>query len=564
MPANESINHAAATCCETHGRRGPRITCRAFNSHFSSSSYLAHFSRSPSNAMSSHVVLCPTPVRDFKRTLAELDFDSEPASKRTRLSPNPLPTPPYSTQNEHPKQSSPFCDPPDWRQRLKSSLLRPLDNQYRPRTKQLRANSQLSAWLNAVPYPRSDSCPASPHTYSPPSCSSLSDHIELERPQSCPAHFDLVRHKRPASGSFALDSIEPKRKRARLTLTALQEMSQQQPQNAESAGPPSNSSSSNKPPGTSDAAYMDTLFGHGIIMDPSGRKIPKELEPLKERILQQRSSPQLDDEAVFEVMDTAEELAYSSEGPTNKILRTSMFPLGYGGLAEGGNTQWNTIALPNNPKCDNKLSAPKPDAYLAYQRGQKSPWTVEQNNVVNHYRVRPYSQPAKRNTFPSISFELKSESAGGVLTTAEAQAAGSGSHSVNAVLWLLEKAKAAGLTEVDLVKDTVSFSIVASHRQVVAYLHWLEPKAKHFYMSYLRSYSTFEVDAIRGCNNTIKNMIDNANGPRQITIGKALVTLEPVIDSWNPQPAGTNPPTPNPSFSGEPRPRKRGRGSQVQ
>ncbi|MCJ1395232.1 hypothetical protein MMC18_008115 [Xylographa bjoerkii] len=459
--------------------------------------------------MGSHDVLCPTPVRDLKRTLADLDSDFEPASKRTRLPPNPLPTPPYSTKNEHSEQSKPLSDPPDWRHRLKSSLLRPLDTQYRPPIKQLPANSQLSAWLNAVPYHRSYSSSAIPYTCSLPS--SLS---ELERPQSCPAYFDLVRPNRPASDSFALDFIEPKHKRARLTLTALQEMAQQQLQNAESIGPPFNSSS-NKPPGTSDAAYMNTLFGHGIIMDSSGRKIPKELKLLKERILQQRSSPQLDDEAVFEVMDTAEELAYSSE--------------------EGENTQWNTIALPNNPKCDIKLSAPKPDAYLAYQHGQKSPWTVEQNNVVNYYRVRPYSQLAKRNTFPSILFELKSESAGGVLTNAEAQAAGSGSHSVNAVLWLLEKAKAAGLTEVDIMKDTVSFSIVAPHRQVVVYLHWLEPMAKHFYMSYLRSYSTFEVDGIRGCNNTIKNMIDNANGPRQITIGKALVILEPVIDSWNPR-----------------------------
>ncbi|MCJ1403355.1 hypothetical protein MMC11_006578 [Xylographa trunciseda] len=546
--ANKPINHES----------GAQAALSTFLFFLILGSFLVH-PRLPLSAMSSHDVLCPAPVRDLKRTLADLDSDSKPAGKRTRLSPYSLPTPPYSTQNEHPKQSSPLCDPPDWRQRLKSSLLRPLDNQYRPPTKQPPANSQLSAWLNAVPYPRSDSCPTIPRTYSLPSCLS-----ELERPQSCPAQFDLVRPERPASGPFAVDFIEPKHKHARLTLTALQEMSKQQPQNAESVGPPSNSSSSNKPPGTSDAAYMDTLFGHGIIMDPSGRKIPKELEPLKERILQRRSSPQLDNEAVFEVMNTAEELAYSSEGPTNKILRTPMFPLWYGGLAEGGNTQWNTIALPNNPKCDNKLSAPKPDAYLAYQRGQKSPWTVEQNNVVNHYRVRPYSQPAKRNTFPSISIELKSESAGGVLTTAEAQAAGSGSHSVNAVLWLLEKAKAAGLTEVDMVEDTVSFSIVASHRQVVAYLHWLDPKAKHIYMSYLRSYSTFEVDAIRGCNNTIKNMIDNANGPRQMIIGKALVTLEPVIDSWNPPPAGTNPPTPNPSVFGEPRPRKRGRGSQVQ
>ena len=295
-------------------------------------------------------------------------------------------------------------------------------------------------------------------------------------------------------------------------------------------------------------------------MDLSGRKIPKKLEPLKEDALRQRSSPQLDDDAVTSVIDTVEELAYNSEGPTNKLLRTPMFPLGYGGLAEGGNTQWNTIALPNNPRCDNKLSAPKPDAYLAYRRGPKSPWTVEENNVVNHPRVRPYSQPAKRNTFPSIQFELKAESAGGVLTTAEAQAAGSGSHSVNALLWLLQEAKAAGLTDVDLMKDTVSFSIVASHRQTVAYLVWLEPEAKHIYMSYLKSFSNFEADAIRAFNNVLKNMIDHANGPRQIKIAQALVTLQPVINSWNPQPVGTNPPTPSSSYSRDLAPNKRRRG----
>ncbi|KAL8883794.1 MAG: hypothetical protein Q9192_007000 [Flavoplaca navasiana] len=262
-------------------------------------------------------------------------------------------------------------------------------------------------------------------------------------------------------------------------------------------------------------------------------------------------------------MDIAEDLAYSSEGPTNKILRTSMFPFDYGGLIEGGNTQWNTVALPNNPRCENKLSAPKPDAYLAHARGPQSPWTVEQNNVVNHPKARPYTQPAKRNTFPCLSVELKAESAGGVLTTAEAQAAGSGSHSVNSMRWLLEQAKAAGLTGVDLLQDTVSFSVVASHRQAVAYLHWLDPREKQFYISYLRSYPTFEADSIRRCNNIIKNIIDNAKGPRQIQIGKALVILEPLTSSWNTQLTVPNePPTPSASFSGEPNPRKRVRDSQ--
>ena len=151
-----------------------------------------------------------------------------------------------------------------------------------------------------------------------------------------------------------------------------------------------------------------------------------------------------------------------------------------------------------------------------------------------------------------------------MLNTAEAQAAGSGSHSVNSMLWLREEAKAAGLAEVDLMQDTMSFSVVSSHRQAVAYLHWLDPKEKHFYMSYLKPYSTFEADSIRGCNNTIKNIIDNAKGPRKIRIGEALVVLEPIKGSWNPQPITTNPPTPDASFSGDPRPRKRGRDSQVQ
>lgn len=502
--------------------------------------------------MHHHEVLHPTPVRNLKRTLIDLEVDLEPASKRTRLSLDQLPTPPHSIQDRYPEQLNSLCDSSDWRERLKSSLLKPLDNHYPHTTKQLTANPRLSAWLDAVSHPRADSCPASPRIFSLPSSPFGSHYVQLKRPQSCEARFDLVRHKRPASG------LDPKPKRARLTLTALQRMSQQESQYAESLVPRSNSSS-NKAPGTSDAAYIDTLYSHGIVMDLSGRKIPKELTPLKERILQKRSSPQLDDSAVFSVMDAAEELAYNSEGPTNKILRTPMFPLEYGGLVEGGNTQWNTVAMPNNPQCDNKLSAPKPDAYLAYPRGSKSPWTVKQNNVINHPRVRPYSQPAKRNTFPSLSLELKAESAGGVLTTAEAQAAGSGSHSVKSILWLLEEAKAAGLTEVDLMQDTVSFSFVSSHRQAVAYLHWLDPKERHFYMSYLRSYSTFEADGIRGCNNTIKNIIDNAKGPRKIKIGEALVTLEPIKDSWNPLPTVTNQPTPNSSFVGDPRSRKRGR-----
>lgn len=228
-------------------------------------------------------VLHPTPVRDLKRTITNLEFDSEHASKRIRLLPDQLPTPPHSTQGGHPGQSSRLCGSSDWRERLRRSLLSPLiNNQCPPAAQQLAANPQLRVWLDAVPYPRAESCPASARIFSRPSCRpSRSDHAEPRRSQSCEARFDLVRHARPTIGIGS----DPNPRRSRLTVKALQKMSQQESQYAESVVPRSNASSS-KTPGTSDPAYIDTLYGHGIIMDLSGRKIPEELAPLKERILQ--------------------------------------------------------------------------------------------------------------------------------------------------------------------------------------------------------------------------------------------------------------------------------------
>lgn len=490
--------------------------------------------------MPSHVIFPPKPVGELKRTLTDSECDSGPASKRTRLSPDQLPTPPNSIKGDHLSQFNFLRDCPDWRQRLKSSLLKPLDTQHPPTTKPHTTNPCVDAWLNAVPYPRS---------FSPPSYASRPGQVERKGPKSCEARFDLGRSDPQPGG-------------AKLTFATLQKMSRQDSQSIGNVVPRSKSSG-NQTHGPSDPRYRDTLYAHGIVVDLSGQKVPQELVSLKERILQRRSSPPLDDQAVLAVMNEAEELAYATEGPASLLLRTPMLPIGYGGLLEGGNTQWNTIALPNNPRCNKKLSAPKPDSYLAFRRGPKSPWTVEQNNVVDHPRVQPYSQPTKRHTFPSLSIELKAESTGGVLITAEAQAAGSGSHSVSSMLWLLEEAKTAGLTGVDLMKDTVSFSIVASHRQAVIYLHWLDPKERHFHMSYLRSYSTFEAEDIRRCNNTIKNIIDNAQGPRRIKIGEALLTLQPLISSWDPQSTAIDPPTSGAFFSGDPRSSKRGRSSQV-
>ncbi|KAL9124107.1 MAG: hypothetical protein Q9217_006531 [Psora testacea] len=499
-------------------------------------------------------VLCPKPQRPQKRALADIDSDALSVTKYARRSPPLLPT--ASTHSQRSESShlsrrpslqsledlDPRSAPPKKRRRLQSSHFELTDDQYLQVTRlgsappwpictpgnkycrlQLPTDSPIDAWISAVFSP-------DPRPISPPS----------NRPSTCPAIVDVSKVKRTPP-----------------SLATIKQMSQQPSQYAESQGPGSGASQNGKP-GTSSPLYRDTIYNNCITMDFSGRQLPQELRDYADKyILKQRTSPQLGDEVVSKIIDTAEELADSSEGLTNKLLRTLMFPIDRTGIAEGGNTPWNTIALPNDPKYEYNLAAPKPDAYLGYSRGQQSGWSTSQYNVISHLRARPYTQPGRGNTFPFLMFELKSEAAGGTLYAAENQAAGSGSQSVNALLWLLQEAQKSGLSDIDLMRDTVSFSFVMSHREAVFYMHWQSTEKKRFYMSRLKSYSAFEPDEIRACNNAVKNTVENALEARKTKIGNALLALFPIPEHWNP--VRTNPPSPAASFSDNPTPSKKRR-----
>jgi hypothetical protein len=276
------------------------------------------------------------------------------------------------------------------------------------------------------------------------------------------------------------------------------------------------------------------------------------------KILKRRESPQLADEAVSKVIDIVEELADSTEGPTAKLLRTDMFPLERPGVAEGGNSAWSTSALPNNPAYQYDVSAPKPDSYFGYPTNQRSGWSYAQSNVVTHPMARPYSQPARGNTFPFLMVEMKSEAAGGTICVAENQAAGSGSHSVNALLWLLREADTYDSSS---LTDTIAFSITMSHREAVFYLHWYSEADRRFYMSFLKAYSSMSAEDIRACNNTVKNIIDHGIGARKTAIGKALEALFPFPQHWKQaRPPSTTPSTPATSLTEEVGANKRRKG----
>lgn len=154
--------------------------------------------------------------------------------------------------------------------------------------------------------------------------------------------------------------------------------------------------------------------------------------------------------------------------------------------------------------------------------------------------------------------EMKSEAAGGTIYVAENQAAGSGSHSVNALLWLLREASTYDSSS---LKDTIAFTITMSHREAIFYLHWYSEADHRHYMSFLESYSSVTAKDIRACNNTVKNIIDHGLGARRTAIGTALEALFPFPQHWKQaRPPSTAPSTPATSFAEEARPNKKKRG----
>jgi hypothetical protein len=198
--------------------------------------------------------------------------------------------------------------------------------------------------------------------------------------------------------------------------------------------PGSVASAQSSRPSIPSPVYRLTPVNNNIYMDHRGRKIPENVRALVDTdILKERSSPPLTQERVFEIVETAEDLADSAEGKVSDLIRTLMFSVKRRDIGEGGDTMWSTDALPYNPLYQHSFSAPKPDYHYEYPAGQKSNWKYKENAVVDHRVLRPSAQPARGNRFPFLTVEIKSEATGGTIWHTENQAAGSSAYCVKSV-----------------------------------------------------------------------------------------------------------------------------------
>ena len=120
--------------------------------------------------------------------------------------------------------------------------------------------------------------------------------------------------------------------------------------------------------------------------------------------------------------------------------------------------------------------------------------------------------------------KIKFEAAKETIFVAENQAAGSGSHSINTLLWLLREAGTYNSTS---LTNTIAFTITMSHKKAIFYLYWYFEADRCHCISFLKSYSSVTVEDIKVYNNTVKNIVDYALKARITIISTALKALFP-------------------------------------
>ena len=280
---------------------------------------------------------------------------------------------------------------------------------------------------------------------------------------------------------------------------------------------------------TSDPKYRSVLDNNYIYVDRSGMEAPEAIKNMiQTQLYKRRKSPPLSQEVLFETVKHTDQWAGSTDNVVNRLLDTPMFPLDRPGLALGGNSQWPSAGLPTNPEYSNHVALPKPDFHVGYSIGRRSEWSSREADVIDHQHALPYTQPGTGNRLPFLTLELKSEATGGTLWHAENQAAGSGTFCVKAMQWLLGQATALGTSS---MVDTVAFSVSATARQVVFYIHYYSEERGAYLMSYINSYMTTDPQHIQQCHDLVKNIVDLGLGMRQNKLRECLKTLYPQIDT---------------------------------
>jgi hypothetical protein len=421
----------------------------------------------------------PRPARPLKRAL-EPDYTHY--NKRHR------PSPPDNLCSKVPRPSSlPSSQTLAQLYPVSRQSLGDIDPRCTPRP-----IATIHSWLSTIPDP---SCEPINRPSSAPAGLSGRKTLVVDKPTYQPSPFATIKQMFGSPGNTERDSQTPSRTSSQTARLSI-----------------------------SNPIYRSILFNNHIYMDLTGNKIPAEVRTMiNGKILKERTSQPLPEERAREISTIAE--ADTDEISVSTLVSTMSLRLR--GIGKGGATQWSTEALPHNFVYGKALSAPKPDLHYGYATGQLSEWSIEENAISDYHFAQPYTQPAIGNKFPFLVFELKLEAIGGTLWHAENQAAGSGACCVNGMLWLLQQAAP---DRTRRVTDCIAFSVAATQRETLFYVHYYVEEEHRFYMSFIQKIWNTDPADIRRCHDLLMNIFDYGLTIRQQRIKDALALLYSVRD----------------------------------
>ena len=260
---------------------------------------------------------------------------------------------------------------------------------------------------------------------------------------------------------------------------------------------------------------------------------PSELMRQAHKIISRsRASPELDDEAVQQLIDTSRRVEDEGEEIIIQQLASDIIPamkiISDKRLTSNADQPWsNSVPVPIKPSVlitPPSLPKPKPDLAFGYSA---TAYTEDQLGViellVDDQFGRSYAVPDQKLHFPFLDIEFKSQAKNGTHYVATNEAAGAGAIALHGTMDLMQRSF--GMESIN-DDEPQFFSISMDHELARINIHWLKaPQDEGGYSFHVESLSKHlltDANGIRAVTRAIKNILDYGVDKRLRRLCEAL------------------------------------------
>ena len=123
----------------------------------------------------------------------------------------------------------------------------------------------------------------------------------------------------------------------------------------------------------------------------------------------------------------------------------------------------------------------------------------------------PYPRLVTTITTPFFVFAIESEATGGNIKHAEDRAAVRGTDCVRSMQTVLDEL---GHVQTNSTVESAAFSVAATGRLLVFYIHYFSEEKGVYCMSCIKSFATTDPEHVQECHDLVQNILDFGTGVR--------------------------------------------------